>query len=115
MHSRRNRRARWNLLSLILLLAVGGLALDHKLHFTPTGHKIALLLTVAVIYGLIGLWLRFNAAALHDLDDMEYRKQSRDPSVYGTLESPTRTQLHYREITSFYRPASPDRREGPQP
>lgn len=111
MHPKRSRRPRWNTLNLILLLAAGGLFLEHGLRLTPTGHKIALFLVVTIIYGSMALWVKSNAAALQALDDTEYRRQSRDPAVYGTPESPTRTQSHYRDIASFYRHESLDRQE----
>lgn len=109
MRSNRNRTPHWNALYLILLMAIGGLVFTHKLHLTPIDHKIVLLLSVVGIYGLIGLWIKSNAEALQDLDDAEYRKQSRDPVVYGTRQFPTRTQAYFREVTSFYRHESPDK------
>jgi hypothetical protein len=111
MRSNRNRRPRWNMLNLILVLAVGGLALEHRLHLTPTGHTIVLILIVVILYGLMGVWVKSNATALEDLDAEEYRKQSRDPAVYGTPEFPTRTQSDFRETVSYYRHESPDKRE----
>jgi hypothetical protein len=97
-------------LNLILLLAAGGLFLEHGLHLTPTGHKIVLFLIVLVIYGSMALWVKANAAALQELDEAEYRQRSSDMTVYGTPESPTHTQAHYQEIMSFYRHESLDRR-----
>jgi hypothetical protein len=111
MRSKRDRRPRWNMLNLIVLAAVGGLALEHSLHLTPTGHKITLFLIIAVIYGLMGLWVKSNATALENLDAEEYRRQSRDPSIYGTPAFPTRTQSHFQETASFYRRESLDKRE----
>jgi hypothetical protein len=111
MRAQRNRKPRWIMLNLIVLGAVGGLVLEHNLHLTPTGHKIILLLIIAAIYGLMGLWVKSNATALEDLDAEEYRTQSRNPAVYGTPEFPTRAQLHYRETVSFYRRESLDKRE----
>jgi hypothetical protein len=102
MRSRKKLKPRWRVLNVITLATIGGLALEHSLHLTPTGHKIILLLIIAVIYGLIGLWVKSNATALEDLDAEEYRKQSRDPAVYGTSQFPTRTQAHFRETMSFY-------------
>jgi hypothetical protein len=109
VHSKRNRRPRWNALYLILLMTIGGLVLTPRLHLTSIDHKIVLLLIVVVIYGVIGLWIKSNTEALQDLDDAEYRKQSRDPAVYGTRRFPTRTQAHFRDVTSFYRHESPDK------
>jgi hypothetical protein len=111
MRSKRNRRPRWTMLNLIVLVAGGGLALEHSLHLTPSGHKIILFLIIAVVYGLMGLWVKSNATALKDLDAEEYRTQSHNPAVYGTPEFPTRAQLHYRETVSFYRRESLDKRE----
>jgi hypothetical protein len=113
MRSKRDRRPHWSTLNLILLAAVGGLALERGLHLTPTGHEITLLLIIAVIYGLMAAWVTSNAAALEDLDAEEYRKQSRNPAVYGTPESPTSAQAHFRETVSFYRHESPDKQERP--
>lgn len=112
MCPKRSHRPRWSTLNLILLLAAGGMVLEHGLHLAPTGHKLILFLIVAVVYGLMGLWVKANTAALQDLDDTEYRKRYSDPAVYGTPESPTRTQSHYREIASFYRHETPDKRKG---
>jgi hypothetical protein len=111
MRSKRNRKPRWNMLNLIILLAVGGLALEHRLHLTPTGHTIVLILIVVILYGLMGLWVQSNATALEDLDAEDYRTLSRDPSVYGTPEIPTRTQSDFRETVLYYRHESPDQRE----
>jgi hypothetical protein len=111
MRSQRNRKPRWIMLNLIVLAAGGGLALEHSLHFTPTGHKITLFLIIAVIYGLMALWVKSNASALQDLDDMDYRRRSRDPAVYGTSQFPTRTQAHLQETISFYRRESLDKPE----
>ena len=111
MRSRRNRGTRWKTLNLILVVAVGLLILQHHLHLTPTGHKITLSLIVVVIYGSLGLWVKANAAALQALESEKYRKQSRDPAVYGTPEFPTRTQSHYQDVMSFYRRESPEKRE----
>jgi hypothetical protein len=111
MGSRRNREPHWNMLYLVLPLAVGGLALEHRLHLTPTGHTIVLILIVVVIYALMGLWVKSNAIALEDLDAEEYRRQSRDPAVYGTPEYPTRTQSDFRETVSYYRHETPHQRE----
>jgi len=111
MRSKRNRRPRWSMLNLIVLAALGGLVLEHNLHLTPTGHKIALFLIVVIIYGLIGLWVKSNATALEDLDAEEYRRQSRDPALFGTPAFPTRTQSHFQETVSFYRHESPDKQE----
>jgi hypothetical protein len=103
MRAQRNRKPRWIMLNLIMVATIGGLALEHSLHLTPTGHKIILFLIIAAIYGLMGLWVKSNAAALEDLDVEEYRAQSHNPAVYGTPAFPTRAQLHYRETVSFYR------------
>jgi len=110
MHPKQSRRPHWITLNLILLLAAGGLFLEHGLHLTPTGHKIALFLIVIALYGSMALWVKANAAALQDLDDAECRQRSPDMTVYGTPESPTHNQSHYREITAFYRHESLDRR-----
>lgn len=107
MRSKRNRRPRWTMLSLILILAVGGLVLEHSLHLTPIGHKIILFLIMVVTYGLMGLWVKTNSAALEDLDAEKHQEQSRDPDVYGTREFPTPAQARFREVVSFYRHVSP--------
>lgn len=107
MCPKRNRGPRWNRLNLIVLLAVGCLVLEHSVHLTPTGHKVILFVSVGVIYGLMGLWAKANAAALEDLDSKKYREQSRDPAVYGTREFPTCTQARFREVVSFYRHEAP--------
>jgi hypothetical protein len=111
MRSKRDRRPHWSTLNLILLVAGGGLALEHRLHLTPTGHEITLVLIIAVIYGLMGAWVTSNAAALEDLDAEEYRKQSRNPAIYGTPEFPTSAQSHFRETVSLYRRESPDKQK----
>jgi hypothetical protein len=103
MRPKRNRGPRWNRLDLIMLLAVGGLILEHGLHLTPTGHKLVLCVIVGVVYGLMGKWVSANAAALQDLDTEKCREQSRDRAIYGTQESPTRVQARFREVMSFYR------------
>ncbi len=111
MRSDRNHRPHWSLLYPILLLSVGGLVLEHHLHLSQNGHKVILLLVIAIGYSLMGLWIKSNAAALQDLDGEDYRKQRRDPAVYGTPEFPTQTQFHYQEAVSLYRPVSTDERE----
>ncbi len=107
MNPQRNCGPRWNRLNLIVLLAVGCLVLEHGLHLTPTGHKVILFVIVGVVYGLMGLWAKANAAALEDLDSEKHREQSRDPAVYGTREYPTCTQARFREVMSFYRHEAP--------
>jgi hypothetical protein len=111
MRSGHNRKPHWNTLGLIVLLAIGGLIVGHGLHLTPMDHKITMLLIIAVTYGLIGLWLKANAAALEELDAEECRNRSHDPAVYGTREFPTRTQAHFQQTVSLYHHASPDKRE----
>jgi hypothetical protein len=111
MRAQRNRKPRWIMLNLIVLGAMGALVLEHSLRLTPTGHKIILLLIIAAIYGLMGLWVKSNATALEDLDAEEYRKRSCDPAVYGTSQFPTRTQAHFQETVSLYRRESLDRQE----
>lgn len=111
MRSERNRRPRWTLLNLIMMATIGGLVLEHSLHLTPLGHKITLFLIIAVIYGLMALWVKSNAMALEDLGAEEYRKQSRDPSLYGTPMFPTRTQAHFQETVSLYRHETLDKQE----
>jgi hypothetical protein len=97
-----NRRPRWLLLYLIVPLGVGGLVLEHHLHLTQNGHKVVLLLIIVAVYGLMGMWVRSNATALQDLDGEAYRKQRRDPAVYGTPEFPTQAQYHYRETMALH-------------
>lgn len=82
--------------------------LEHSLHLTSLERKIALILVVVVIYGLLAGWIKANTAALQDLDAEKYRELSRDPAVYGTKAFPTRTQARFREIMSFYQHKSSD-------
>ena len=42
MCPKRSHRPRWSTLNLILLLAAGGMVLEHGLHLAPTGHKLIL-------------------------------------------------------------------------
>lgn len=107
MHPKRNCKPRWNMLNLIVLLAVGSLILTHGLHLTPTSHKVMLFVIVVVIYGLMGWWVKANTAALEALDAEKCREQSCDPIVYGTREFPTPTQARFREVMSFYRHEAP--------
>jgi hypothetical protein len=111
MRAQRNRKPRWIVLNLIVLGAMGALVLEHNLHLTPTDHKIILLLIIATIYGLMALWVKSNATALEDLDAEEYRKQSRNPAVFGTPQFPTRTQAHFQETVSLYRREALDKQE----
>ena len=109
MCSKRNRGPRWNMLTLVLLLAVGGLVLEHWLHLTRTGHTIVLILMVVVIYGLMGLWVKSNETALEDLDAEVYRNQSREAAAHGTPEYPTRSPSGLQETVSYYRHETLDR------
>ena len=109
MGSERNRRPHWNMLTLVLVLAVGGLALERTLHLTATDHTIVLILMVVVIYGLMGLWVKSNETALEDLDAEEYRKQSRESAAHGTPEYPTRSPSGLQETVSYYRHETLDR------
>ena len=103
MHSKRNRTPRWILLNLIMLTAIGGLALEHGLHLTPTGHKITLVLIIAVFYGLMGLWVKSNATALEDRDAEERRRLSHDPTHYRAPALPARKRSPFQETVSYYR------------
>lgn len=96
MRSKRNRLPHWNTLNVILLLAIGGLMLEHYLHLTPIDHKIALYLCVGVSYGLIGLWIKSNGTVLGDLD--EYRPQHHD--VYRDEQFPMGTSSLYQQETA---------------
>lgn len=107
MRPKRNRGPRWNGLDLIMLLAVGGLILEHSLHLTPIGHKVILSVIVVVVYGLMGLWVKANTATLDTLDAEKCRQQSRDPVLYGTQEFPTRVQARFREVMSLNRHEAP--------
>ncbi len=90
-----------------MLLAVGGLILEHSLHLTPIGHKVILSVIVVVVYGLMGLWVKANTATLDTLDAEKCRQQSRDPVLYGTQEFPTRVQARFREVMSLNRHEAP--------
>ena len=57
-------RPKWRLLDLIIVLAVGLLALDARAHLSQIGHEAAEVGIVLVIFGLIGLWLWTNADAI---------------------------------------------------
>ena len=107
MRPKRNRGPRWNRLDLIMLLAVGGLILEHSLHLSPIGHRGILSVIVVVVYGLMGLWVKANTATLDTLDAEKCRQQSRDPATFGTQESPTYTQARFREVMSFNRHDAP--------
>lgn len=111
MRSKRNRTPRWQTLDLILLATAGGLILEHHLDLTPTGHKLALILFIAFVYGWMGLWVKSNATALESMDAEEYRKKGRNPALYGTPAFPTRTQFHFQKTVAFYRRHSLDKRE----
>lgn len=54
------------LLNRALLLEIGLLALASQLHVTPTVHKLMLCLIVGTFYGVMGLWVRSNEAALDE-------------------------------------------------
>jgi hypothetical protein len=102
MRAKRQRGPRWTMLHLIMLLGMGGLILAHDLHLSPAEHKLTLYLIVAAAYGLLGLWVRSNKRALYRQEAERYRQQRRDPTVYGTLEFPTRTQDHFRRTVSIH-------------
>jgi hypothetical protein len=108
MRLKRDRKPRWKILNLIVLLVLGSLILETSLHLTPLGHKITLFLLVIAVYGLIGGWVKANTAALEDLDAEKYQEQSRDPALYGTRGFPTRTQARFRQALSLYRHETPD-------
>jgi len=111
MYSKQNHTPRWTMLNLIVLVAIGGLALEHNLHLTPVGHKITLFLLVAVLYGLMGLWVKSNATALEDIDTEERRRQSHYPTQYGTSAFPTHRQPHFQETVSYYRRKTMNKQE----
>ncbi|NLF79458.1 MAG: hypothetical protein GX573_27510 [Chloroflexi bacterium] len=96
MCPKRNRRPRWYVLDLIMLLAVGALVLEHSLNVTPIGHKVILSVIVVAVYGLMGSWVKANTATLDALDAEKCREQSRDPAIFGTQEFPTHTQARFR-------------------
>lgn len=54
------------LLNRALLLEIGLLALVSQLHVTPTVHKLMLCLIVGTFYGVMGLWVGANEAALDE-------------------------------------------------
>jgi hypothetical protein len=59
-----NTRPQWRWLNLIVLLAVGLLALDGRTHLSELGHEAAEIGIVLATFGLIGLWLLANAGAI---------------------------------------------------
>lgn len=59
-----NSRPQWRWLNLIVLLAIGLLALDGRAHLSAMGHEAAEIGIVLVVFGLIGLWLLANAGAI---------------------------------------------------
>ncbi|RPI99417.1 MAG: hypothetical protein EHM39_06570 [Chloroflexi bacterium] len=52
------------MLSRILILTIGLLVLETRVHLTPAGHKVILLGIVVLIYSLIGVWIQSNAEGL---------------------------------------------------
>jgi hypothetical protein len=103
MRARGHRGPGWRTLALILVVGVAGLAVERGLHLSPGEHKLVLLGVIAGFYGVTGLWIAANRAALQDLDDAVHRQQRRDPSVYGTPRFPTRTQAHFSGTALFHR------------
>lgn len=59
-----NTRPKWRLLNLIVVLAFGLLALGARADLSQLGHEAAEIGIVLVVFGLIGLWLHANAAAI---------------------------------------------------
>lgn len=95
MRARQYHRPRWNMLALILIVAVCGLAAEHNLHLTPAGHKVALLVIIVVGYGSLGVWVKSNEVALETLDIEADRKQNRDnPELGGTPQLSPATPIH---------------------
>ena len=107
MWPKRNGGPRWNRLNLLVLLAIGGLILECGLHLRPTAHKVLLVVSIVGIYGLMGLWVKANTAALEAWDIEKHREPAHDLTKYVTQAPPTDTQARLREIRPFYRHETP--------
>lgn len=70
--SSKARGPRWWQLYAMLPLLVGLFLLEMRLPFSETGHEIAQLVVLGIIFGLVHLWLRANASALARSDEENY-------------------------------------------
>ena len=87
------RRPAWWQLYLLGLAIVGLLILGARAHLSPSGHELAAIATLLVVYGLIELWLRTNWRALVSAG-MEEQRQA--PPVRRTLVAPEPDHLPVR-------------------
>ena len=82
--SSKTRGPRWWQLYAMLPLLVGLFLLEMRLPFSETGHVIAQLVILGIIFGLVHLWLRANASALRRMDMEEDRlRASRVIKIYS--------------------------------
>jgi hypothetical protein len=78
------RGPNWWQIYLLLPLLVALFLLEMRLPFSETGHEIAQLGILAIIFGLVHLWLRANASALRRMDmEEEKLRASRVVKIYS--------------------------------
>lgn len=88
MSSSKNARPKWWQLYLVLPLLIVLFILEVRLPFSTTEHEIAQLGILAVIYGLVHLWLRANRSAFYKMDiEKEKLRASRVVKIYEVPRS----------------------------
>ncbi|HEX3051834.1 MAG TPA: hypothetical protein VHP83_14340 [Aggregatilineaceae bacterium] len=80
----------WTRLYIILPLAIGFLLIQHELHLSPAGHKVALLVVTLLIYALVALWVKSNTRALEDETYSSKPEQQSNPQGLSIPESAVR-------------------------
>jgi hypothetical protein len=93
MRSAKPKHPHWNTLYGVMVGVVLVLLLEHHLHLNALGHQITLLLVVLGVYGVIGLWIVANAAALEQtsLDSCPQPRAKELPEIF-IFSSATRQQ-----------------------
>ncbi len=84
----------WTRLYVILPLAIGFLLIQHALHLSPAGHKVALLVVTGLIYTLVALWVQSNTRLLED----ETTAVKPEPQPQAQSYSAGRTSILQHEV-----------------
>lgn len=66
---------KWWQVYLTLPLLVVLFIVDNRLKISPRGHQIVQIGIILLIYGLMYLWVKANARALHQMDRQQYRSR----------------------------------------
>ena len=99
-------RPKWWQVYLTFPLLIALFAVDSRLKLSVRGHQVVQIGIVLLVYGLIRLWLKANARALSEMDQVQYGSSIRVIKIQpyqlvdmeDTYKSPSMLQLPGSEI-----------------